>query len=228
MQQVAQQHPTAFVRNFRGLGVLQGLLAPVDRGWRGPRDVIWLEGETGAGKSRAAFDLDRDLHEPLRAANAQCWWDTYRRGQATVLFDEIRPGQLSYADVLKWTDGRAFTASVKGSTVDVDASTWVFTSNFSPYQVWQGEDMAPFMRRLTRWVVLSTGNPPVVKKGVWPRVITDHGVGPGNTPQVLPAPPAAAAPVSDWDAPLSDEELAAIIAPGSNPPGWPVHWVVDD
>nr|QXP07742.1 MAG: replication associated protein [Arizlama virus] len=223
---VAEEHPTTYVRNYKGLASLRGLLKPVRGDWRGPRCVWYLWGASGTGKTRLAHERPGGVFTPLCAGKGTVWWDNYS-DQETILFDDIRADDIRLKDVLNWCDGRDFVAPVKGGTVGVRAHTVIFTSNDPPRHVWPGLDLAPLERRLT-WECQFLPNG--VRKNIKGSMTCDHGhgheVGPGNTqepeaPQVQPRQEQPAPPSPELLEILDDELLVR-----AYPQDWPeVVWV---
>lgn len=194
LAEVAKDHPSAFVRNYKGLAVLRSLLRPVTANWVGTRCVFWLYGPTGTGKSRTAFEYGGLPYEPIRAGRGTVWWDGYT-GQDVVLFDDLREGQVQIADFLRWTDGRAFVGPIKGGTVGVEAHTWFVTSNYPPSRIWPGEDLSPVDRRCK--VIYLNGGPCDAQMRENIKCGHGHAVEPGNTiPVQRPAAAEGAEPVS--------------------------------
>lgn len=78
------------------------------------------------------------------------WWDTYIEGLHTVvLFDEVRARTLlQLGDILTWTDGRSVPVEVKGSTRDLHADTFIFTSESPIEEWWPGADLRSLRRRV--------------------------------------------------------------------------------
>lgn len=176
LAEVAKAHPSAYVRNYKGLGSLSSSLRPVDTGeWRGHKEVYFWWGPTGCGKTRRAHEFGR-VFEPLRAGKGTIWWDGYG-GEETILFDDLRWDEVRLSDLLRWTDGRYFTAAVKGGTVGVTAMRFVITSNERAQLLWPSQGLAPLARRLSNDMEQEFHTNPDAQ----PRVVTGHGVGPGNT-----------------------------------------------
>lgn len=192
LAQVAQEYPSAFVRNYKGLAVLRGLLKPTEATWRGPRCVFWLWGEAGTGKSRTAYDYDGLPYEPIRAGKGTVWWDGYA-GQKVILFDDIRRDEVTCQQFLRWTDGRDFVGQVKGGTVGVEAHTWIFTSNHNWQNVFpdEADPAGPIARRLTYVHFFKRGDP-IPQINCKHNSVTSYAVEPGNTIPVQR--PAAAEP----------------------------------
>lgn len=198
LAEVAKDHPSAFVRNYKGLAVLRGLLNPVSGEWSGEKCVFWLWGTTGSGKSRAAFGYSQSYYEPIRAGNGVIWWDGYC-GEETIIFDDIRPGELRVQDFLRWTDGRDGVRQVKGGTVGVKAHTWIFTSNHPVEEFYSGSELPPVLRRITTRmhvcmganIVLRCGHGHTVEPGNTMPVQRDEGGDIGSSPPNVPSTPQA-------------------------------------
>jgi len=224
LRDVAQEHPATFVRNYKGLAVLRSLLNPLEGTWRGPKCIWFLHGDTGTGKTRLAFERHPHLYRPLCAGKGVVWWDGYC-GEETILFDDIRDGDIAIRDLLTWCDGRDFRAPVKGGTVEVRCHTIIFTSNDSIAQCWPGRDVAPFMRRVTFLAEFRQNKPIKVVRGA---VDCCHGheVGPVILSPVQP--PAAARPMSPDLLEVLEDNRVVTPDPqwvlGSNPDGFPVVW----
>lgn len=111
------------------------------------REVIWLYGETGSGKTRWAYDN----YPLLYRKSTYKWWDGYK-GQETVLIDEFRAGWCTFAALLELIDRYGYRGEVKGGHVCVTAVRFIFTSNISPLDMFDGiakvEDLKQLARRL--------------------------------------------------------------------------------
>lgn len=130
-----------------------------------------------------------------------------------MLFDDIRADEVRLPDVLKWTDGYNFRAPIKGGTVDINATTFIFTSNVPPPDVWPG-DITPLKRRLCGVIELLGGVPDLVCK----KPGHGHGDGGGNThtPPSIVSPAAAG---SGKESPIlgSEEEGGGASPPPPSP-----------
>jgi len=120
-------------------------LAP--RGTNEPKEVIWLWGPTGSGKSRWAWETYPELYEKATFK----WWDGYD-GQETVLIDDFRGDYCKFHELLKLLDRYKYRGEIKGGTVEVTAKRFIVTCPFRPEEVYMGrtdEDLAQLLRRIT-------------------------------------------------------------------------------
>lgn len=108
--------------------------------------VYW--GDTGAGKSRRAWDEAGDCAYP-KDPNTKFWCGY--QGQENVVCDEYR-GNISISNLLRWFDRYPCIVEVKGSaTVLVAKKIWI-TSNLHPNDWYPDLDQATkdaLLRRLT-------------------------------------------------------------------------------
>ena len=126
-------------------------MAKLARNWRDVR-VVWLWGETGTGKTRAAcsgtYGDDWFIVPPdTRGAH---WFDGYS-GQKTIIFDDVDPTwQVPRPTWLRWLDGHALQVPVKGGFHHALWTTVVITSNFCPEDALQQAYDAAIGRRITQ------------------------------------------------------------------------------
>lgn len=137
---LAREHPSAFVRNYRGLQALARITSPPMP--RSAPRVVYLYGAPGCGKSRLAH---------LMWPNAYCctdqkegWFDGYNN-ESCVIFDDFE-GNFPLRPMLKLLDYYPLQLPVKGGFVPVVARTFVFTSNVDPLACYCNSE--PWARRL--------------------------------------------------------------------------------
>jgi hypothetical protein len=112
------------------------------------REVFVFWGETGAGKSRRAWD-EASFDAYPKDPNSK-FWDGYR-GQENIVIDEFR-GAISISHMLRWLDRYPTIVEVKGSSVVFKAKRIWITSNISPddwYPTLDSETKAALRRRFT-------------------------------------------------------------------------------
>lgn len=98
--------------------------------------VVWLWGEPGCGKSRAAHErLPRAyLKEPRTK-----WWNGYML-QRECIMDDVGPGGVDLNHLLRWFDRYKLLVEVKGDMCPLYVDTWIVTSNYHPRDVFKDKD----------------------------------------------------------------------------------------
>lgn len=96
--------------------------------------IVWFWGDTGSGKTYNALEFIKKRFKGnfhIKTPDVDKWWDGYC-GQPCVLFDDFTD-QLEPVDFyLRLLDVNVFPLQVKGSTVNINASTFVFTAKYAP------------------------------------------------------------------------------------------------
>lgn len=123
ISEIAQAHPTTFVKFSRGLRDLKlAVSKPYAR-----EDVcgIWLVGEPGSGKSHYA-----QTTYPCAYRKAQNkWFDGYA-GEKEIVLEDLDSGVLSH-HLKIWADKWPCTGETKGGTVHLTHDVFVVTSNYT-------------------------------------------------------------------------------------------------
>lgn len=125
IKEVATREPAKFVQYHRGLTALCNIHSqPYTHDQ--PRG-IWIYGPPGVGKSHIVREHFKDLY--IKPQNK--WFDGYH-GQHSILLDDLDKSGTCLAHYLKiWTDKYAFSAEVKGGTVNMQHRHFIVTSNYS-------------------------------------------------------------------------------------------------
>lgn len=113
--------------------------------WSAPRKETenfrsWcLYGPPGTGKSRLALYLARGIGggEPYRHSNTK-WFDGYR-GERTIIFDDFCGSSLSFTTFKRVVDRYPFRVELKGSSCEMVATNFIFTTNVDPKKWWKDE-----------------------------------------------------------------------------------------
>lgn len=112
------------------------------------RQIIYLCGVTGAGKTRYVYENYQDIY-PI-GLNYK-WWQGYY-GQKTVLLDDIRSTNIKFVDLLRLLDRYPIYVENKGGGLFIRSTTdtIIMTSAFNPFELFGDidEDLAQFIRRL--------------------------------------------------------------------------------
>lgn len=140
--------PGVFCRYYKAIDRVRGLrLKKESRGWK-PVRVTVLWGDTGAGKTRRAFEIDPDLYTAYDLKDLK-WWCGYN-GEKTILIDEFR-GHPDLAWFLRLLDGYGMPLQVKGGSTFKAWDHVIITSNHPPEGWYPGtwDDSNPLKRRIS-------------------------------------------------------------------------------
>lgn len=140
MHDVAESHPTVFVKFGRGLRDLRLILQKPyhHAGVRG----LWIWGPPGTGKSHSARLISESYY--LKAQNK--WFDGYN-GEDVIILDDLDTNILGH--YLKiWADKYACTGETKGGTIHLQHKMFIITSNYAPDSLWkEDEQMCEAVKR---------------------------------------------------------------------------------
>nr|UOF77885.1 rep protein [Cressdnaviricota sp.] len=133
MPRVALQH----FRNLTGLRTALGVYKP--RPVDNPPNVYLYWGESGAGKTKAAWELAGDANDVYIKGPGK-WWDGYTQQNVVILddfngkfFGNSQKEDLAF--LLRLLDRYPLKVEVKGSSIDFNSPTIVITSN-QRYEEW--------------------------------------------------------------------------------------------
>lgn len=111
--------------------------------------VVWLFGESGVGKSRAARDLGSGTRVYVKNQGGH-WYDGYD-GHETLILDDWRDSWWAITTTLSLLDRYPFRVEFKGGHRQMLARLIVVTSPFPPWEVYQGakeENKKQLVRRV--------------------------------------------------------------------------------
>lgn len=151
MRDVALHSPATFVRNYRGLQVLQDLLEE-PRLFRRDLEVDLYYGKTGTGKSYKAYLDHPDLYK--KPVGKGLWFDGLKTFHKVVLLEEVT-GQYPLEHLLQILDIYPCRVEVKGGHAFINADKIIITTNIHPgtwYNRYEGreEQGLALCRRFTK------------------------------------------------------------------------------
>lgn len=131
------------------------VLASMASNWRNVK-VIYVEGETGSGKTRGVYEQFSDIFKASVDSKTAFPFDGYL-GQSVLVLDELRPGVFKPSELFQILDGYPLNVNVKGSNIPAMWDTVIISTAF-PLSAWfvSSDDdtgntdimKAQFMRRI--------------------------------------------------------------------------------
>lgn len=137
-------------QSVKGAQSLLTLLEP-PRSWK--PEVRWYFGQSGAGKTRAAYDwLGPELYQPTTLK----WWDGYD-GHEAVLIDDFRPRHCDFVFLLRLLDRYGMRVECKGGSRQFRPKRIAITSIQDPRNMtWlDDEPIEQLMRRIDDIILVS-------------------------------------------------------------------------
>lgn len=127
MSTIADQHPDLLIKYAKGLQTLMRVSRDPPPTFRGLFvQLFW--GETGTGKTRTAYEFDKDLYAVPTGGR---WWDGYDL-QKTILIDDFDPNDWKLSFLLRVLDGYPLQVEFKGGFTWVYYTRVYITSNIDP------------------------------------------------------------------------------------------------
>ena len=143
LKDLANTHPTTFVKYYRGLERLRCLNGTA-RDWK--TEVHCYFGATGTGKTQKAWED----HPQAYVHPGGPWFDGYD-GHGTVIFDDFGGSEFKITYLLKLLDRYPMRVPVKGGFANWLPKLIVMTSNYPPedwYPNAKDEHVAALLRRI--------------------------------------------------------------------------------
>jgi len=153
IKRIAQEHFSDFAKYERAFRNYKRLMVEP----RNARPEIFIHiGPSGCGKTRHVRETYPDAYWHPGGK----WWDDYD-GETVVVFDEFYGHKLSFSQLLNVLDWGQIRIETKGSSAQLAATTFVFTSNQDP-QDWYDKEKThqpdwetnPLKRRLDEFGVI--------------------------------------------------------------------------
>lgn len=150
---IALEHPTTWIRYHRGIESLAAVRDSREYAFRRVQ-VLVLWGDTGTGKTRAAFELlGGEPYVLALRSEGTLWFDGYR-GQMGIIFDDFYGG-IRHSNLLNLLDGHFLQLPVKGSFTYARWNRVVITSNTHPTGWYASMGYTPELkRRITKVIRL--------------------------------------------------------------------------
>jgi hypothetical protein len=121
--------------------------------------TYWFYGHTGSGKTWAACDALREIHEEghqvseIGLCRTELWFNGIDYNTYGVLIDDFRASSLQYHKLLRLLDGRPLRVEIKGSFTIWNPSVVFITCSLSPHLCYSGinalDGIEQLLRRLT-------------------------------------------------------------------------------
>ncbi|UBR88846.1 putative replication-association protein [Mongoose-associated circovirus] len=157
LKKVATEYPEVYIRHGRGMKDYvnaAGLVEP--RTWK--TEVTVVVGPPGVGKTR--YVNEQTLGEEVYWKPRGPWWDGYF-GQSVVVFDDFY-GWVTFDELLRVCDRYPLKVPVKGAFVEFVAKKLFITSNESPENWYNQEnirgDIRALFRRVNVFLVAAEGS----------------------------------------------------------------------
>lgn len=128
---VSKQHFSRFLHAERGIRSYKRLHT---KARNAPPEIFCFIGPSGCGKTRLVHDAFPTAYWHPGGP----WWDDYD-GEQVVVFDEFYGHKLSFSQLLSVLDRYPLRCQTKGGSVQLSATTFVFTSNQHPSEWYNSE-----------------------------------------------------------------------------------------
>lgn len=139
LAEVIENYPKEYVKFHGGFDKLfRHRIKP----YAGPRNVMWLWGPGGTGKTRTAYE-----NGATDVSYNNGFWDY--NGEEVIVINEVDKMDIPLVQFLKITDRYPINVNVKGGYMPWAAHTIYFTSTQEPLQVFNHMDSYQIERRIS-------------------------------------------------------------------------------
>lgn len=115
---------------------------------------IWLFGESGSGKTRAALAAYPDAY--IKPRNN--WWDGYQ-DEEVIIVDDVDKYDVALGGKLKhWADFAPFIAEIKGGSRKIRPRLIIVTSQYVIGDIWKDRETKEALGRRFRLETKEPGN----------------------------------------------------------------------
>lgn len=111
-------------------------------------NVVWLWGDAGTGKSMIAYKIAEYVGDYYVKCKEEQYWNGYEQ-QKLIIVDDIGEGDMTGSSYKSLCDRYAYKVKRKlESPVDINSDWIIFTSNYSPTEVFKKDDHRAITRRI--------------------------------------------------------------------------------
>lgn len=140
--ELIESHPDQMLRYSKHVEHLRSLAIK-------PRSTltraIWCYGPAGTGKSEKANAFPGAYWKA-----SGMWWNGYI-GQKVVVIDEVDKGDIKRVDFCRLVDKFPLQVQFKGGMIHFNSDLIIFTSNYSPEEIFGSEKFDSVKRRMEVW-----------------------------------------------------------------------------
>lgn len=141
------------VSSYQACKFAELYLKYAERRYEGPREVWWLWGPTGSGKSQQAWAMAGQLAWSWNGTKD--FFDGYD-GEEAVIFDDFRATKLPFERLLQLLDRYPTTVNIKGGTRNWNARRIFITCPLAPNQLYTDNDPLHDNKQLLRRIAHCT------------------------------------------------------------------------
>jgi len=109
---------------------------------------LWIYGTTGTGKTRWCHDVFPGHYQKLKNK----WWCDYQNQPVVIMQEFGKKHAMLSEHVKEWADHYPFRCENKGGGSVINCKMLIITSNYSPDQIWEEEEILDPINR--RFIVL--------------------------------------------------------------------------
>jgi hypothetical protein len=156
LEQFGSMASVKIANTIKALDNLYSLYEP-SRPYDKQPDVIWVWGQSGAGKSRYAKAYAPDNKSFTWSSMTSKWCNGYD-GEELMIIDDFRYSFCPFLELLKICSNDPYQIEQKGSFRQLKATTIIITSQVSPIDAYQfeNENITQLLRRIKSLVFIKS------------------------------------------------------------------------